>query len=179
MPERRDYLAVCNDQGVALNEFQQTVCVRCVQPECSRSRAGGLFETRVSSWQERLFEKPARMTRDDPRYAAISAKHFMEIDVARSSARGEWLDTQALEEPVAAAKPRRAKAVTAKSPDATESLSPPRVGALNTPFQQGTMLEGPAPAPAAKPVDPWAARVKAATPAPVNLVKTGARIKFT
>lgn len=119
------------------------------------------------------------MTRDDPRYAVIAAKHFMEVDVARSSARGEWLDTQAVVEPVAAAKPKRAKAAGAKSPGPTEPASPPRVGALNTPFQQGTMLEGPTQAPAAKPVDPWAAPVKATPPAPLNLVKPGARIKFT
>ena len=180
MPERRDYLAVCNDQGVALNEFQQTVCVRCVQPECSRSRAGGLFETRVSTWQERLFENPARMTGDDPRYASIAAKHFMEVDVVRSSARGEWLDTQAVMEPVAAAKPRRARETAGKGPEPAESAPARGVDSLNTPFQQGTMLEGPAPAPAPKPADPWAAPPRTATaPTPVNLVKPGARIKFT
>lgn len=189
MPERRDYLPVCNDHGVPLTEFQQTFCVRCVQPECSRSQAGGIFQTRVVTWQDRLFENPPRMRKDDPLYAAISAKRFMEIDggaVPEFGAKQEWVDPRAVEEPKPTPKPRKAKAPPAKpearvEPSKVERPTLQRQAGLNTPFQQGAMLEGPAAALPKKPADPWAAPVTS-TPArstPANLVKPGARIKFT
>lgn len=196
MPERRDFLAVCNDQGVPLVDFQATFCVRCVQPECSRSRAAGLFETRVATWQERLFDNPPRMPKDDPLYALLSAKRFIEVDVGRvPNVRGpsEWLDPRALEEstPVEAPRPARPPrpGPAEVSVPAPEGGPAPRVegtplghrAPLNTPFVQGTMLAGTPAQPAA--ADAWAAGTSAVlateTPPSAPIVKAGARIKFT
>jgi hypothetical protein len=124
MAERRDYLAVCNDHGVPLTEFQATFCVRCVQPECSRSRAGGLFETRVATWEERLFENPARMSKDDPLYSLISAKRFIEINTGRIpevDGKSEWMDPRAFQdESEAPVKPRTVRGPRAPTPPSNE-----------------------------------------------------------
>lgn len=194
MPERRDYLSVCNDQGIPLPDFQATFCVRCVQPECSRSRAGGLFETRVTTWEERLFKNPPRMPKDDPLYAMITAKRFIEIDTGRIpevNGRLEWVDPRGLEEPKEpSAKPRPVR--KPKPPDSTPRVeeSTPRVGPpearrapLNSDFEQGALLIDPrVTAPVSrKPVDPWGgvATAPAASVKPdVPVVKAGAVIKF-
>src|SRR5262245_46744848 len=163
MTERRDYLPVCNDLGVRLPDFQAMFCVRCVQRECTRSRGDGLFETRVATWQDRLFRNPARMDKSDPLYPTLAAKRFVEIDTSRIpeiNGRSEWVDPRALEEPPVA-KPRPAKAGRAVPPapptDAgpeVENPSPPaepvtprqpRGEPLNTPFERPVML-GSAPA---------------------------------
>src|SRR5690606_19815310 len=126
--ERRDYLPVCNDKGVPLPEFQATFCVRCVQPECSRSRAGGLFESRVASWEDRLFKNPPRMSKSDPLHAAIAAKRFIEIDVGRVpevGGRSDWIDPRSLEEPkTPTRRPRKAKAPKAGAEHPRESEHP-------------------------------------------------------
>ena len=193
MRERRDFLPVCNDQGTPLVDFQAMFCVRCVQPECSRSRAGGLFEERVSTWQERLFRNPPRMSKDDPLYAAISAKRFLEIGTGRVPEVGgnsEWVDPRALEQPAPeAARPRAAKQPKAPQveipSEATPSASRTPREPLNSSFSQGTMLGDGAVPPPRKPADPWAAPVPAAAPASpperpaVPVVKPGATIRFT
>src|SRR5262245_35854302 len=119
MPERRDYLSVCNDQGVPLPDFQATFCVRCVRRECTRSRGDGLFETRVATWEERLFTNPARMEKGDPLYSALAAKRFVEVPVGRIpeiNGRSEWLDPRALDEPAPVARPRPARAARVVDP---------------------------------------------------------------
>jgi hypothetical protein len=192
MPERRDYLSVCNDQGVPLADFQATFCVRCVQPECSRSRAGGLFETRVATWEERLFKDPPRMSKDDALYAILAAKRFVEVDTGRTPevhGSAEWLDPRTLvERPEPESRPRIVRAPRASTPSerAEESNPPLRAqqptewrAPLNTPFAQGTMLAG------APPVPPKPDRWAVATPPPAEesspptVVKAGAKIKFT
>jgi len=188
MPDRRDFLSVCNDQGIPLTDFQTTFCVRCVQPECSRSRAGGLFETRVATWQERLLSPP-RMAKDDPLYVALAAKRFIEIDTGPiPEVRGpaEWLDPRAIPDQLPAPVERPRPAKPPPNPPAQPSApgEAPRAGVsrapLNTPFVQGRMLDG-APAAAPKP-DRWA--VDPATPATPSeaagapIVKVGAKIKF-
>jgi hypothetical protein len=192
MPDRRDYLAVCNDQGIPLKDFQTTFCVRCVQPECSRSRAGGLFETRVQTWEERMFANPPTMPKDDPLYGILAAKRFIEIDTGKiPNVRGpsEWMDPRALtEEPESTTvKPRPATRAPRPAPTPESSPQPggrpgPLQAPLNTAFAQGTMLEG-APAAAAPKPDRWASTP---VPAPaasetsgVPVVKVGAKIKFT
>jgi hypothetical protein len=192
MAERRDYLPVCNDNGVPLPDFQAMFCVRCVQPECSRSRSGGLFETRVASWEDRLFKDPPRMEKSDPLYAALTAKRFIEIDVGRVpevGGRSDWVDPRALDEPkTPTRKPRKAKSTKAaelpKELETPKEPPPARVerssaarAPRNTEFRQGTLLGEPGKT--ATPVDPWAAPPPAApsTP-PVPLVQVGAKIRF-
>lgn len=188
MPDRRDYLPVCNDQGVPLPEFEALFCVRCVQPECSRSKAGGLFEARVSTWKDRLFDNPLRMPKDDPLYAAISAKRFIEIDTGRIpeiGGRSEWVDPRGLEQPAPqVSKPRAARKAPAQPPNvppvSERQEGAPRV--LNTAFQQGAVLGSPPTSPKAPSADPWAPPApvgpEPASPA-VPQVKAGARIRFT
>lgn len=199
MTERRDYLPVCNDHGVPLPDFQATFCIRCVQPECSRSQQGGLFETRVATWEERLFKSPPRMPREDPLYTTIAAKRFVEIDPGRipeiSGGKSEWMDPLAVTDAEPAArKPRPAPARRGADVEATVSEAEPQAEPsrleplpmrplLNTPFAQGAMIGGaPAPAPStAKPVDPWASVMPPASGPvleAVPVVKTGARIKI-
>lgn len=192
MSERRDYLPVCNDQGVPLPDFQATFCVRCVQPECSRSRAGGLFETRVSTWKERLFENPPIMPKEDPLFSSLAAKRFIEIDMGRVAeihGPSEWVDPRKLEESASpASKPRAAPPPKVPieglplEPGASPSQrSAPRV-LLNTDFKQGSVLRDEAVAPVeAKPVDRWSAppapRVEALDTG-IPVVKTGAKFTF-
>lgn len=188
MPERRDFLAVCNDQGVPLEDFQATFCVRCVQPQCSRSRAGGLFETRVATWEERLFRAPPRMPKDDPLYGRIAAQRFIEIErgtVPEVKGPSEWLDPRAVaEEPVPAVGPRPVKGpppAVASVPSEPAAPRPVMTAPLNTPFAQGAMLEG-APPEAPRPVDAWAPAVDTIETTPdlpaAPIVKAGAKIKF-
>lgn len=197
MAERRDYLPVCNDQGVPLPDFQAMFCVRCVQPECSRSRSGGIFETRVSSWEERLFKNPPRLPKSDPLHAALAAKRFIEIDVGRVpevGGKSDWVDPRSLDEPEPppTPRPRKPKATKAESPrepgetkeppvTRVEGPPPPRTP-LNSAFRQGAVL-GDSPAKASKPKDQWAAPVTAKPPAgaadpPIPVVQVGAKIRF-
>ncbi len=193
MGERRDYLPVCNDQGVPLPDFQAMFCIRCVQPECSRSRAGGLFENRVVAWEDRLFKNPPRMAKSDPLYSALAAKRFIEIDVSRVpevNGKSDWVDPRSLEDPPPTPKPRKAKAP--KVADPKERLPDPptaRVEAtpptprkpLNTAIQQGALLGEPPVGKASKPGDPWATPTRAApsqdTPS-IPVVQAGAKIRF-
>jgi hypothetical protein len=180
MAERRDFLPVCNDQGVQLADFQATFCARCVQPECSRSHAGGRFESRVSTWQDRLFINPPRMPKHDPLYASLAAKRFLDIDVGRTPELSNvWVDPHALTEPeVEAPKPRPAKSSSASRavadggtmPGAAVSRAP-----LNSTFRQGTMIGGEDTKPQ-KASDPWAAPLE--TPPTAPIVRSGAKLKF-
>jgi hypothetical protein len=191
MTERRDFLSVCNDQGVPLPDFQATFCVRCVQPECSRSKAGGLFESRVATWQERLFVNPPRMAKDDPLYAVISAKKFRDIDVGgaapsigRATPSSSWVDPLASEEPTTPPKPRSAPrrpapVVESEPEKSVESVPTPQSKPslpVNTPFSQGTMIGGAAPS---KPVDPWALDTsQVPPPSGGTVIRPGAKIRF-
>lgn len=196
MSDRRDYLAVCNNLGVPLPEFQETFCVRCVQPQCSRSKAGGLFDTRVATWRDRLFVNPPRMSEEDPRYAGISTKMFREIDVGgrvpevgRALGGSAWVDPLALDGSRSEPKlsPRAAAPAPVTAAPTVEAASSPTAAPVerrgprapvNTPFVQGTMI-GAAVSP--KPVaDPWGpALVEPAPPTPSGkVISPGARIRF-
>lgn len=90
MPDqKRDLLQVCMKSvpGLPIPEFKQAFCDRCLQSECSRSlQADSRFEARVSTWYERLFEKPDQLPQDDPRFAQIKEKasKFIEITPERA-----------------------------------------------------------------------------------------------
>lgn len=200
MAERRDFLSVCNDQGVPLPDFQATFCVRCVQPECSRSKAGGLFESRVATWQDRLFVNPPRMPADDPLYASISAKKFRDMEVGRTPEVGRglsgasvWVDPLALDEAPREPKPLPRPASRNSVPSTVDAEAaaevslqttpePPRAKPelpTNSPFAQGTMIGGAA---APKPTDPWALapplESSPSSGAAAPVVSAGAKIRF-
>lgn len=177
-------------------DFQAAFCVRCMQRECSRSRAGGLFETRVATWQERLFVNPPRMPKDDPLYSAIAGKMFKEIDVGRIPEVGRALGSSAWVDPLTPDEasrdpnpiPRVAKAApVAPAPAiaAADGSSPAPVPAakarppMNTPFVQGTMIGAAGPPQPA--VDRWAAQPvtePARQGASGKVVSPGAKIRF-
>jgi hypothetical protein len=196
MTDRRDYLAICNDQGVPLPDFQATFCVRCVQPECSRSKAGGLFDARVRTWQERLFVNPPKMSKDDPLYSVIAAKKFRDIDsggrvpeVGRGMGSSIWVDPLAVDAPGDEMKPLPRAApppppTVAPPEEAPSDPVPPRRSRpnlpLNTRFRQGAMVGGAASPKAV--IDPWAAgeasQGTAAPGAKSPVVSPGAKIRF-
>jgi len=90
MPMRRDYLKECHAQVVKqvkenlpLEDFGSAYCVRCLQPECSRSTHGMTkFDQRVATWEERLFLKVPRMDQSDPRFGEIASKEFHPVQEA-------------------------------------------------------------------------------------------------
>jgi len=99
---RLDYLRECNDQQVPVEDFRLAFCVRCVQPECTRSAHGTTkFDQRVATWEERLFSKVPRMDPTDPRIREIQAKQFKMFNppVQAIGTPSAWLDPRDLAEP--------------------------------------------------------------------------------
>lgn len=202
MSARRDCLAECNDQGVALEDFKNTFCVRCYQPECTRSLFGQMkFEQRVLSWEERLFKAPPKMDKKDPRYLPLAQADFRTISVDKPTQVSvpQWLDPNDIpatpvEEPIEEApateptplvipedngKVEEVEVQNTTPPVAPVEPSgvkvvPKHLLLMNTP-PQPQMLPG---ASVQKPaVDPWAG------PAPqtdekASVVKRGAKIKM-
>lgn len=100
---KEDYLSYCNNQGVAVEDFKAAFCSRCFNPTCSRSLAGqSLFEGRIHTWHDRLFENPQSLPKEDPRYALISAVNFLEVPVGpipivgQSAPTSAWMDPRDL-----------------------------------------------------------------------------------
>lgn len=87
MSSRRDYLKECHAQvskqvkvSLPFDDFHSAYCIRCFQPECTRSAHGSTrFDQRVSTWQDRLFLKVPRMDQSDPRFESISSKEFAPV----------------------------------------------------------------------------------------------------
>lgn len=203
--ERRDHLKLCNEHNVPFQDFERQFCSRCLQPECTRSRAGeSKFEHRVHNWQDRLFDNVPTMPNDDPRLVSIRAKKFMAIDPGRVPEVGQgsaWLDPRDLpQEPEVSAEPVPAsveepvdpvlqeEAAVAEEVDSEPSedqvsdpQNPPANPLprflMNTPTQSGQMVGGREAPKAAPPRDPWAPKEEPQT-GDVEVVKPGARIRF-
>lgn len=122
MPDpKEDYLPHCNSYGVSQADFHAAFCSRCLNPSCQRSQAGtSLFEQRASTWKDRLFDHPATLPQDDPRFAIISAQKFQEVPptsrfipevgtrpVSPQQASA-WLDPRELGEPAVTEAPKPA-----------------------------------------------------------------------
>lgn len=166
-----DFIANCAaDLQITVEQVQQEFCAgRCMNPDCSRSQKAGKFDSRALNWKERLFTRPDKLPEEDPRFKEISRQGFM--DTKQLEARvGSWADTTELEtqsvEPPPKEAPQPAKPLPppeeatlaevdpVPKPAQTRKVAQPR---RNTPFQQGTMLEGaPATAPQTPERDPWA-----------------------
>ena len=96
MAGKQDFLGECNSQKVSPEDFRQQFCIRCLNPECSRSQSGSsLFEQRVATWEDRLFNQAPKMNMQDPRYEKIRAQKFRSLDLsARPEIHGgsSWVD---------------------------------------------------------------------------------------
>lgn len=106
--EKRDFLAEClADTKIKVTpaELEMALCRRCLQKECTRSQAGtSRFEQRTNTWFERLFEKPMRMSEDDPRFSKIRSQRFLDVlqetpyEIGRGSPpASSWLDPRDLD----------------------------------------------------------------------------------
>lgn len=154
-----DYLKECMSEvgNVPLDQFNQIYCLRCGNQECARSKVSNSFESRVKTWEDRLFRNPPRAADDDPRFDNIRAKNFRPIGQQSL----EIHDTQQIpitplkeENPKPAPEPPpplpKPEAVAPKpavqpkpapAPPAPASPpTPPNIG--NTAFNQGAMIGG-------------------------------------
>lgn len=162
---RQDFLKECMSDPalvkgmVPIDEFNRVYCLKCFQKECERSAAGGtLFTRRVENWKTDLFEKPPRAKDDDPKYAGIRAKKFLQMakEVVELRANGVNYEVQTSEMPELpqALRPKEAVAAPPAVETEPEVQDPPSV-----PAPPGPLLEAPAPPP--PPVEP--ARVPSTT----------------
>ncbi len=126
---KTDFLRECMSdpaltQGpVPIDEFQKAYCVRCIQKDCERARLNGsLFARRTATWKEVLFDKPPRAADDDPRFASIRGKKFLQLagDVTSVRQGGVNYEVQEREMPAALRRPE----VTTPAPLEPE-LTPP------------------------------------------------------
>lgn len=204
----RDLLPVCNEAGVPAQEFAESWCKFCFNPECTQSLAGASkFDVRVATWRERLFEHPSKMDPNDPRFAKIAAQNFLAVPIGgpliigASAPTSAWVDPRDLEPqtpveavvPQTAPPPRQAAPPPPVEPQKAEPISPvpatPKVetvaapqqrqGPLQTPFVQGVMLAG-APPPTPKPPekDPWEASPTPEAPKGGKVLKPGGKFRF-
>ena len=82
-PQKVDYLRVCNALGMKDQDFQDLFCARCARQECKRSKVGAFsFDSRTSSWRERLFTEVPRLDPSTPAAAAIRALDFPNVNPA-------------------------------------------------------------------------------------------------
>ncbi len=172
---RRDLFGECNVDGTPIDVFSAECCVRCINPECTRSAKGGKFELRVSTWEDRLFRNPPRMDPKDPRLAQIAGQKFLMIDSGRvPEIGGSGWDTHP--EPLQEAVKMPLPAPPLSLPDPPllpPAPTPPRRLVLaNAPDQTGkTVGRSPPPAP-----DPWAAPPPEDRSGPI--ISPGATVKF-
>jgi len=78
---KSDFLKECMSEvgNIPLDQFNLVFCRRCGNQECSRSRLNNSFQTRVQTWEDRLFKNPPRASEDDPRFSNIRSKKFLPI----------------------------------------------------------------------------------------------------
>lgn len=159
-----DFLQECMStfSNMPMDSFNKQFCIVCANRDCSRSAAShSVFDSRVASWQDRLFNRVPRAGDDDASYDSIRAKKFLPVVVP-----GYEIQTHAVqpefqvivmgeEPPVSRFMPPRSTPSSDDEPSLPVSSSPlPRIRipsaaplVTNTPFQQGAMLEGAPPPP--------------------------------
>lgn len=141
--EKRDWLSECNDHKIPLEDFHRQFCSRCVTPDCTRSQVGqSKFDSRVVSWEDRLFLQVPQMSPSDPRYEQIRGKKFLNIDTGRVPEIQSWVDPRTLKD--AGNDNLSAQTTTTSSPTV-----------LNTPNKPKQMIEG---SPTTTLSDPWEPR---------------------
>ena len=171
---RVDYLRECNEHSVPLDDFHQQFCVRCFQPECTRSKSGTLkFDQRVSTWLDRLFLNVPKLDIDDPRYNSLANQKFITVDTSRTpEIRGDWIDPENLQPDQTVDIPERSIPVQSSSPVLSSLVIPRRMVLANAPDQSGRILAGPLTKETVR--DPWTALEKPSEP----VVLPGSRIKL-
>lgn len=188
---QRDLLPECiPDTKVPLDAFAADYCSRCLNLECTRSVGGkSKFEKRVTTWEDRLFKNPPKMSPDDPRFERISAQKFITIDTGRTpEIRSSWVDPSDLEEPTPRAhvpevtEPVRPPSSEAREPNPKKDSGSPRSTRVpsglalgNAPDQSGKTLQAP-PSASISRRDPWA--VPAASDPADQIVSPGATVKL-
>lgn len=188
--QRRDLLAECNTERIALPEFQEGWCRRCINPECGRSLFGqSRFDLRVNTWQDRLFKNPPRMDASDPRFKAIAGQRFLSVDTSAPPEVRGWVDPLEAPQPIVApvvipppvvvqepiAVPESVVDQGSPEPTPQEPTPPtpaPDFLSMNAPSQGGRMLSG-VRTPMPVPRDPWEA-----PNTPENMVPVGGRVKM-
>lgn len=205
--ERQDWLKLCNEHGVPLEQFRLAFCEVCFSQECTRSQFGKTkFDQRVKSWEERLFNNVPKMGEGDPRLVQIRAKKFITLDPGPVPEVGgsAWLDPRDLPqqdvqpeppppEPAPELTPppepepvdEPAQDVQVSDPPEAPSGEEPTVAPqekspqrfINTPARTGVMVGGKTRPEPAPKRDPWAPP-KAQETEGVEVVQPGARIRF-
>jgi hypothetical protein len=159
----------CNDLAVPEGDFMAAFCIRCFQPECSRSQDGkSKFDHRVATWAERLFLNVPKLDTSDPRYGKLSAQKFITIDTGRVPEVG-WVDP--LEPQAAPREDPPPPPEVPQAPGVARVAVPGHLALANAPSQAGKVL-GSGGQSARR--DAWAVPEKSAEP----VVAPGSRIKL-
>jgi hypothetical protein len=195
---RTDLLPECNQKAAPLDLFVAECCLRCINPECTRSQFGkSRFDARVQNWFERLFENVPKMSPQDPRFALFADKKFLTLDTSRPIEvnTSTWFDPRDLEAspaprvsapPVVAPEPEAqgvapTPSVLSRPPSPSGSkVLPSHMILANTSMQQDQMV-GKHTLPAT-PRDNWSGPVSmepaTGSDKPSVVVKTGATVKL-
>jgi len=120
MKKRLDLYGECNLKQAPVDVFTAECCMRCINPECTRSQFGtSHFDARSQNWFERLFLDVPRMDPGDPRFNDIRAQKFLLIQPAIAVNTSAWVDPRSLEAPKV-----EAPIIAAPTP-ATPVIEPP------------------------------------------------------
>jgi len=171
--------------------------------------AGDKFSQRTSTWVERLFTQTPRMDSTDPRFSKLSAQKFIEVPgrgvrTPEVGSGADWVDPLEEKPPTTERMPQTVPQDESGDEEVTNPMSQPpegvaaaplteappadrhnpligshQPGQLNTPRRQGQML-GSVPGGPTIPAtvsDSWDAPPK--PPPEKNVVKPGARIRFS
>lgn len=170
---RQDFLGTeCELSGMTIPEFTEAFCVRCSQPECSRSLFGtSKFDQRVQNWEKRLFTEVPRMNAEDPRFSTIAAQKFVSLGHISPAATSAWIDPKDVKE-----KSVLVPTAIEPAPPVVQPKPPRSLPVVNTPFQNGTMI-GNAPAPKPTQESSWVSTVPEAKPKE-TIIKPGTKVKL-
>jgi len=149
---KSDFLKECMSEvgNIPLDQFNLAFCRRCGNQECSRSRLNNSFQTRVQTWEDRLFKNPPRASEDDPRFNNIRSKKFSpigkssyEIHTTQNipvTSLKEEPEASPVQPPPAPIQPAPLPPPTVQPPPAPVAPPPVNPNIGNTEFNQGTMI---------------------------------------
>lgn len=158
MSNKPDFLKECMEGfgNVPLDDFNAAFCAVCHNRECARSNANTmLFDQRVSSWKERLFDRVPTAKPDDPAFGEIRNKEFKSVEPGNVKVPTFFsVDASpSMEKPTEKApapvepstlEANRKSQKDSKGPQkiqtSQELPSAPSIEMDNTAFQQGTVL---------------------------------------
>lgn len=188
-----DHLRLCNEHGIPFQDFQAQFCSRCLQPECTRSQHGkSRFDSRVTTWEDKLFLNVDRMDPSDERFQNITAHKFLSVDPGNARTQSAWMDPKDLEPtktisiPEPAPEPPPVVVEAAPDPAPPPKLEEPVAPAaplgdavlMNTPNRPRQMIGGAEQKPSSPVLDPWASKQPQPLKPGERLVERGARIRF-